>query len=44
MHEGVTYPCNYFDYKAKQKQRLLVHDDAIHNKVNYSEKSCEVVQ
>ena len=40
-HEGITYPCNYCDCKAKQKQRLLVHVDAIHNKVYYS---CEVYE
>ena len=40
-HEGITYPCNYSDYKVKQKQRLLVHVDAIHNKVYYS---CEVYE
>ena len=40
-HEGITYPCNYCDYKAKQKQRLLVHVDAIHNKVYYSCEACE---
>ena len=40
-HEGITYPCNYCDYKAKQKQRVLVHVDDIHNKVYYSCEACE---
>ena len=43
-HEGIIYPCNYCDYKAKQKQRLLVHVDAIHNIVYYSCEVCEIKQ
>ena len=38
------HPCNYCDYKAKQKQRLLVHVDAIHNIVYYSCEVCEIKQ
>ena len=41
IHEGITYPCNFCDYNAKQKQRFLVHVDAIYDKVYYSCEACE---